>query len=107
MFHRTVGAAISRPLQAVAIPATFPTTHCGTGGDKPRPYGKSESVSVGAGFIARPWGSRDFHKASPQRYPVRAAIGRPQNQRPRGKSRGGALCQLVRMESISVVTACS
>ena len=63
--------------RAVAIPATFPTTHCGTGGDKPRPYGKSESVSVGAGFIARPWGSRDFHKASPQRYPVRAAKGSP------------------------------
>ena len=45
--------------------------------NKPRPYGKSESVSVGAGFIARPWGSRDFHKASPQRYPVRAAKGSP------------------------------
>ena len=52
MFHRTRrGGSPSRPLQAVAIPATFPTTHCGTGGDKPRPYGKSESVSVGAGFM--------------------------------------------------------
>ena len=44
--------ALMPPLLAVAFSGGFPTTGCGTGGDKPRPYEKSGSGNVGAGLRA-------------------------------------------------------
>ena len=54
----------------------FRKTHPGTGGDKPRPYERSGSVSVGAA-ISRPRVDEDIDPYKFPSHPVGAAISRP------------------------------
>ena len=51
-FHRACrGGLYIRPWGSGDSPQASRKSHPGTGGDKPRPYEKSGSVSVGAGFM--------------------------------------------------------
>ncbi len=58
------------PGVSVRSPQAYRRTQPGTGGDKPRPYEKSGSVSVGADFISAR-GSGDFPSAFPGAYTMR------------------------------------